>query len=514
MMEMRSSLPNPRATSSTCIEYDHTSQHDTEYDLMGQHDTEYDHTGQNDTEYDHRYPHDTEYDNMRQHDTEYDHMGQHDTEYDHTDQDDTEYDNIRQDDSEYDHTGQHDTEYDHTGLRDTEYDNMSQHNTEYDHMGQHDTKLLEYILLEYILYVQCNRPIGPSPVCIASRAHSLEVIVENGSSIPVTHSGHVKIPNPYRPLHLKNVLVTPNINKNLITVQKFTTNNKCSIDFDPYGFTVRDYHTRQTLLRCDSMGYLYPLHVAASAFALLTNNHSLWHQRLGHSGDAITIHIFYGSTHFTEKFDAQSKLLHFHAFIKTQFNCEIKAFQCDHGGEFDNNSLHELFATNGIQFRFSCPRTSQQNGKSERMIRTINNVVRSLLFQAILPPEYWVEALLTATYLLNILPSTSINNDIPYTKLFNKPTSYTHIQLIRIMFAFCRSRFMALSRPLELGFSDFSAMLFEPVSITAKPTRLFSSFTKGQTQLTYYYMWMISFLQLLLLRSCNVSSLRYMRNLL
>ncbi|GJW04090.1 ribonuclease H-like domain-containing protein [Tanacetum coccineum] len=60
-----------------------------------------------------------------------------------------------------------------------------------------------------------------------------------------------------------------------------------------------------------------------------------------------------------------------------------------------------------------------------------------------------------------------------------------------------RSRFMASSRPTELGFSDFPAMLFEPVSITAKPTRLFSSFTKGQTQLTYYYMWMISFLQLL-----------------
>ncbi|GJW68538.1 ribonuclease H-like domain-containing protein [Tanacetum coccineum] len=128
------------------------------------------------------------------------------------------------------------------------------------------------------------------------------------------------------------------------------------------------------------------------------------------------------------KSDAQSKLLHFRAFIKTQFNREIKAFQCDHGGEFDNNSLHELFATNGIQFRFSCPHTSQQNGKSERMIRTINNVVRSLLFQARLPPEYWVEALLTAAYLLNILPSTSINNDIPYTKLFNKPTSYTHIR--------------------------------------------------------------------------------------
>ncbi|GJU33246.1 ribonuclease H-like domain-containing protein [Tanacetum coccineum] len=113
------------------------------------------------------------------------------------------------------------------------------------------------------------------------------VIVGNGSSIPVTHSGHVQILNPYRPLHLRNVLVTPNIIKNLVSVRKFTTDNKCSIDFDPYGFTVRDYHTRQTLLRCDSTGDLYPLHVVASAFALLTNNHSFWHQRLGHPGDAV-----------------------------------------------------------------------------------------------------------------------------------------------------------------------------------------------------------------------------------
>nr|GEW24770.1 NBS-containing resistance-like protein [Tanacetum cinerariifolium] len=113
------------------------------------------------------------------------------------------------------------------------------------------------------------------------------IIVGNRSSIPVTYSGHVQIPNPYRPLHLRNVLVTPNIIKNFVSVRKFTTDNKCSIDFDPYGFTVRDYHTRQTLLGCDSTGDLYPLHVVASAFALLANNHSFWHQRLGHPGDDV-----------------------------------------------------------------------------------------------------------------------------------------------------------------------------------------------------------------------------------
>ncbi|GJV04062.1 ribonuclease H-like domain-containing protein [Tanacetum coccineum] len=81
------------------------------------------------------------------------------------------------------------------------------------------------------------------------------VIVGNRSSIPVTHYGHVQIPNLYHPFHLRNVLVTPNISKNLVSVQKFTTDNKCSIDFDPYGFTIQDYHTRQTLLCCDSTGH-------------------------------------------------------------------------------------------------------------------------------------------------------------------------------------------------------------------------------------------------------------------
>ncbi|GJW17755.1 ribonuclease H-like domain-containing protein [Tanacetum coccineum] len=58
------------------------------------------------------------------------------------------------------------------------------------------------------------------------------------------------------------------------------------------------------------------------------------------------------------------------------------------------------------------------------------------------------------------------------------------IQLILIMFSFCKSRFMPLSRPPELGFNDFLAILFNQVSITVKPTRLFSSFTRSQTRLT------------------------------
>ncbi|GJY28495.1 ribonuclease H-like domain-containing protein [Tanacetum coccineum] len=125
------------------------------------------------------------------------------------------------------------------------------------------------------------------------------------------------------------------------------------------------------------------------------------------------------------KSDVLSKFILFRNYVRTQFKCEIRAFQCDHGGEFDNRNLHDLFNTHGIQFRFSCPKTSQQNGKSERMVRTLNKIIRTLLFQAKLPPTYWVEALHMAVHILNILPSTAINNEVPFTHLFGTSPDYS-----------------------------------------------------------------------------------------
>jgi len=44
---------------------------------------------------------------------------------------------------------------------------------------------------------------------------------------------------------------------------------------------------------------------------------------------------------------------------------------------------------NGIVFRLSFPYTSSQNGKSERKIRSINNIIRTLLIHASLPSSFW-----------------------------------------------------------------------------------------------------------------------------
>nr|GEY45899.1 ribonuclease H-like domain-containing protein [Tanacetum cinerariifolium] len=52
------------------------------------------------------------------------------------------------------------------------------------------------------------------------------------------------------------------------------------------------------------------------------------------------------------KYDVMSKFVLFCNYVRTQFKCEIKSFQCDHGGEFDNRLLHTLLPKMEFNFAF------------------------------------------------------------------------------------------------------------------------------------------------------------------
>ena len=130
-----------------------------------------------------------------------------------------------------------------------------------------------------------------------------------------------------------------------------------------------------------------------------------------------------------QKSDTFATLENFFVHVRTQFGVVIKAVQCDNGREFDNLSMRTFLLTRGIHLRMSCPYTSPQNGKAERIIRTINNAARSLLFQASMPPSYWVEALHVATHLLNILPTKTLKSSTPHLSLFGVQPSYEHLRV-------------------------------------------------------------------------------------
>lgn len=88
------------------------------------------------------------------------------------------------------------------------------------------------------------------------------------------------------------------------------------------------------------------------------------------------------------KSDVHEHMVNYVAYTHTQFGLSTKCFQTDNGKEFVHNATITFLAFCGIVFRLSCPYTSPQNGKAERMLRTINDSVRTLLIHASMTPSY------------------------------------------------------------------------------------------------------------------------------
>lgn len=301
------------------------------------------------------------------------------------------------------------------------------------------------------------------------------IFVGNGQVLPIKGSGHDYHHIPTKTYQLKNIQYSPQIVKNLLSVQKFKRDNNVSLEFDPFSFTLKDLKTNKPLSRHNSTKDLYPF-TPPQQVLLTTSAPTKWHQRLGHPGALVLDFLIrnllidslknqtlflchscqlsnrkrlpiYDSNFVTYspfdiihcdlwmspvtsnsgykyymvlidnhtqfvwiyplKFKSKmfSNFVKFHHLINTQFNRNIKAFHYNLGGEFDNNNFKTFAYNTGLVFRFSCPHTFSQNGKTERMIRRLNDRIRALLIDAHLPPSFWVEALHTSAYLHNILPS-------------------------------------------------------------------------------------------------------------
>jgi len=120
----------------------------------------------------------------------------------------------------------------------------------------------------------------------------------------------------------------------------------------------------------------------------------------------------------------------FVAMARTQFNGVVKVVRSDNALELGlNKEALDFFAATGIIHQTSCVQTPQQNGVVERKHRHLLEVSRALLFQSHVPLSFWGDCLLTATYLINRMPTAVLGYKSPFEVLFGKPPQLEHLRV-------------------------------------------------------------------------------------
>lgn len=132
-----------------------------------------------------------------------------------------------------------------------------------------------------------------------------------------------------------------------------------------------------------------------------------------------------------DKSDTSPVFKNFYQMVQTQFNTKIRILRTDNGTEYFNSILGEFFNTNGILHQSSCIDTPKQNGVAERKNRHLLEIARALMFSTSVPKHFWGDAVLTACYLINRLPSKILDYKTPletFSVLFPHYRSFSQLE--------------------------------------------------------------------------------------
>ncbi|KAK0591398.1 hypothetical protein LWI29_001105 [Acer saccharum] len=339
-----------------------------------------------------------------------------------------------------------------------------------------------------------------------------DIMVGDGKSIPITHTGCTTLHSSDKSFPLTRVLCSPHTSHNLISVSKFCTQNKTSIEFFPNYFLVKDLTTGVSLVRGRNEGNLYvwpksnptrqPMSSAHlfSASSQPSASFLAWHCRLGHPSLQILQHlvssqglpVFKSASHFTHCFACQCNKSHklpfgvstlncnkpleilftdvwgpahlssydnfryyvvfvdyfskytwlyplkrksdvplvfkwFKALVEKFFNTKIKTVYSDGSGEAQ--SLGRDLQGLGIHYLKSPPHTPEHVGTAERKHRHVVETALTMLHHASVPLKFWSLAFQAAVYLINRMPSKTLQNSSPYSILFHKDPNYRKLRV-------------------------------------------------------------------------------------
>ncbi|WZZ35042.1 hypothetical protein YC2023_018443 [Brassica napus] len=119
----------------------------------------------------------------------------------------------------------------------------------------------------------------------------------------------------------------------------------------------------------------------------------------------------------------------FQTYVTNHYHAKIKILRSDNGGEYTSYAFKSHLSHHGILHQTSCPYTPQQNGVAERKNRHLMEVARSLMFQANVPKRFWSDAVATACYLINRIPTKVLKDQAPFEVLNKHKPSVDYLRV-------------------------------------------------------------------------------------
>ncbi|KAL0298224.1 UNVERIFIED_CONTAM: Copia protein [Sesamum calycinum] len=117
----------------------------------------------------------------------------------------------------------------------------------------------------------------------------------------------------------------------------------------------------------------------------------------------------YGSVYLlSHRSEALECFKRFLGEVENQREMNFKVLRTDRGREYLSEQFKRICEDKGIIRHLTIPYAPQQNGVAERRNQTLLEMARSMMAQANLPISFWGDAILTAAYILNRVPSKSI----------------------------------------------------------------------------------------------------------
>lgn len=110
-------------------------------------------------------------------------------------------------------------------------------------------------------------------------------------------------------------------------------------------------------------------------------------------------------------------------------NTSLSRLRCDNGGEYTNNEFKNYCKSRGIVMEYVPANSPELNGLSERLNRTFQDKIRSMLLDSGMSSEFWGDVIMVATYLTNRSATEALNGRTPFEKWYHRKPNLSNLRV-------------------------------------------------------------------------------------